>query len=1250
MGVAGVDVTLTGCRRLGNPVDVTVQTDVDGNYLFPDLRPSDATGYTITETQPAGLLDGIDTAGSLGGDATTTNDVISGIVVNPGDSGTDYDFAELPPASLSGSVYDDLNNDGVFDAGEPGIAGVDVTLTGTDDLGNPVDVTMQTDADGNYLFSDLRPSGATGYTITETQPVGFLDGQDAIGTQGGVAGNDVLSSIVIGPGTDGTGNTFGELKASAISGAVYEDTNNNGIQDAGEPGIAGVDVTLTGIDDLGNPVDVTVQTDADGLYLFDGLRPSDASGYTVASAQPAGYLDGIDTPGTLGGIAGDDAISAIVLGPGETAGDNTFGELLPSSLGGAVYEDTDNDGVFDATETGIEGVDVTLVGTDDLGDAVDITVQTDADGNYSFDDLRPGDYSILETQPVGFFDGIDTIGSQGGTVAPDEFIIVLVSDTTGTGNNFGELAGAAIGDYVWLDVDDDGVQDPASGLDGITVNLYAADGVTLVDTTTTAGGGLYAFTDITPFQDYVVEVVARRELRSPRSPDGGEADDSDVDAAGRVTVTPVSGAQLRRRRRRDRAGRLVGDGLVRRKRRRRSRHCRGAARRRHGQPLRRSRQPRRHDDDGSDGSYTFAGLLPGIYDVEVVYPDATYAGLGNDSDVDPVTGIATVTLDSGETSDGGDAGVQPAVIGDFVWLDLNNDGVQDAGEPGVGGVAVTLLDDEGTVVDTATTDDGGAYSFTALPGDYEVVVTPPTNGAFTATGAGAPDTDSDVDAAGSTGVVHCRVGRQHRSGRRRVSLPADISGVVWLDLDQNGLNDDNAPIEGVVVNLYDAAGAVVATTTTGADGTYSFDGLIPGDYTVEVIPPGGAAFTAPGGDSDVDPADGTATLAAGGSETVDAGILPGFVSGNVWLDLDGDGTNNGEAGAGGVPVTLLDAAGNEVATTVTDGNGDYTFGPLLPGDYTVVVDAAALPDGTVQTFDLDGVLDDMTDVTLTIGTNVGDVDFGYRPPATVEGVVFSDLDGDGTQDPGEPGIGGVVVILTDVDGNVVVVTTAPDGSYSAAVAPGTVTIDVDDATVPPGDVLTTANDPQTVEAGSGETVLADPIGYQPASAGLRRCVGRRRWRRHPWYRRDRPRWRHRDPGRCERRRGRHRGHRRGRHLRLQRRGGRRLRRRRRRGDAAGRRGCRHVRPGGALGRGHSDDGLHVGGDVTDVDFGYMAVATGALSGTVWEDTDNDGRRTPARAGSPAWRLRSPWLGPERRVPGGGDDVVLRDGDGRRRRL
>ena len=82
--------------------------------------------------------------------------------------------------ALAGFVYVDANNDGVKDAGETPIAGVTVTLTGTDDLG-AVSRTTTTDATGFYRFPNLRPGT---YTITETQPAGYLDGKDTIGTPG----------------------------------------------------------------------------------------------------------------------------------------------------------------------------------------------------------------------------------------------------------------------------------------------------------------------------------------------------------------------------------------------------------------------------------------------------------------------------------------------------------------------------------------------------------------------------------------------------------------------------------------------------------------------------------------------------------------------------------------------------------------------------------------------------------------------------------------------------------------------------------------------------------------------------------------------------------------------------------------------------------------------------------------------------------------------------------------------------------
>ena len=354
----------------------------------------------------------------LGGDATV-NDVTSAIPVTSGDVGVGYDFGELPPATLSGSVFEDLNNDGVQDPGELGVAGVEVTLAGVDDLGNLVDVTVVTDADGNYVFADLRPSDATGYTITETQPAGLLDGIDTVGSLGGDATvNDVISGVVVAAGDAGTGYDFAELPPASLAGTVFEDLNNDGVVDAGEPGIAGVDVTLTGVDELGNVVDVTVQTDADGNYVFEDLRPADAAGYTITETQPATHLDGVDSAGSLGGDATvNDVISAIPVAAGDAGTDYTFGEALPASLAGTVYEDLNNNGVPEFGEPGIAGVDVTLTGTDAFGVALDVTVQTDVDGNYLFANLPPSDaagYTITETQPAAFLDGLDAVGSLGG--------------------------------------------------------------------------------------------------------------------------------------------------------------------------------------------------------------------------------------------------------------------------------------------------------------------------------------------------------------------------------------------------------------------------------------------------------------------------------------------------------------------------------------------------------------------------------------------------------------------------------------------------------------------------------------------------------------------------------------------------------------------------------------------------------------------------------------------------------------------
>ena len=122
----------------------------------------------------------------------------------------------LAPSSVEGLVYVDFNNDGQVDFGEKAVQGVSITLSGTDDLGHAVSRSVLTDVNGVYVFADLRPSNAAGYTIHEVQPTGLLDGRDTLGTVNGVstgsaAVNDTFSGVALaGGGSLGENYNFGE--------------------------------------------------------------------------------------------------------------------------------------------------------------------------------------------------------------------------------------------------------------------------------------------------------------------------------------------------------------------------------------------------------------------------------------------------------------------------------------------------------------------------------------------------------------------------------------------------------------------------------------------------------------------------------------------------------------------------------------------------------------------------------------------------------------------------------------------------------------------------------------------------------------------------------------------------------------------------------------------------------------------------------------------------------------------------------
>ena len=438
-GIPNASVVLSGVDDRGALVNIPLTTLADGTFNFSNLRPGT---YTITETTPAGFLDGKDTVGTLNGSAAV-NDVFSGITLNAGGSGTNYRFGELTPSSLSALVFSDLNNNGTQDAGEAGIGGVAITLTGTDDLNNPVSISLNTLGDGTVAFTNLRPGI---YTITETQPGAYLDGKDTAGTlNGSTAVNDVVSAIGIAPAQNGTGYRFGELLPSSLSGNVFIDANNDGIFDGGESAVNGVTVTLTGKDDLGNNVNLTATT-VGGAYTFNNLRPSDSAGYTITETQPGGLLDGKNAVGTAGGVTVNnppsDVISGIVLSNANTlATAYNFGELQPASISGVVFQDFNLDGIQNGPDSGILGATVTLTGTDDLGTSITSTQTTLANGTYSFGNLRPGTYTVTETQPAGYNDGLDTVGTANGSNAVNDQIsaILLGSGTNGTGYTFAEI-------------------------------------------------------------------------------------------------------------------------------------------------------------------------------------------------------------------------------------------------------------------------------------------------------------------------------------------------------------------------------------------------------------------------------------------------------------------------------------------------------------------------------------------------------------------------------------------------------------------------------------------------------------------------------------------------------------------------------------------------------------------------------------------------------------------------------------------
>jgi large repetitive protein len=785
---------------------------------------------------------------------TKSIDVPAGLV-NPGDTQVllkfttagdqyfPYMFAMSAPITstfLTGTVWSDTDRDGVIDAGEIGLPGVTVTLTKPDGS----TITTTTGSDGTYRFDGLTVGN---YTITETQPTGY-----------GSSTPNAITSIAV-PASGLSNQNFGDTLGS-LSGTVYNDVDRGGSLNAGDTGLGGVTVYLTGSDASGRPVSATAVTAANGTYSFAGLP---GGTYSVSEVQPGAFADSTDTAGTSGGTAGaagTDLISAITLTNGAAATGYNFGETQ-TGISGTVYLDANNDGTKSGVaEVGIGGVTVSLSGTTSSGASVSLTTTTAADGSYSFLGLLPGTYTVTETQPTAYGDGLDTAGSAGGTATNDAITLTLGA-LPATAYNFGER-GSTVSGSVYLDTNADGIKNGAeAALPATTVTITLKD-----------------------------------------------------HATGTTIATATTAA---------------------------------------------------------DGSYSFANVPAGVYDIVETQPAAYGSTTANT--------IASLNVPAGANVTDQNFGEKASSIAGRVYMDTDANNAFTAGEGGVGLVTVTLKNAAGTTIATTTTASDGTYSFTGLgAGTYTVVETQPsgyTDKADTAGTSGGTVTNDTISAIALTAGTDA-------SGYNFGEGGTIWSGTVYVDANANGTRDSGETgISGVTLALQHAENNVIVcpaltassyygapygnlclgalgyylptsvtsvtwvasgTTTTNSSGAWSFSGMgMTAGYTryrvletqpttysdgTEQVGTGGA--TNPANDQFE-----IAAMPTNGLAGYNFGELGASVSGKVYEDLDNSNSQaaSGEPGIAGVTVSLKNSGGTTIATTLTDANGNWSFGGLAVG-------------------------------------------------------------------------------------------------------------------------------------------------------------------------------------------------------------------------------------------------------------------------------------------------------------------------------
>jgi hypothetical protein len=412
-------------------------------------------------------------------------------------------------------------------------------------------------------------------------------------------------------------------------------------------------------------------------------------------------------------------------------------------------------------------------------------------------------------------------------------------------------------------------------------------------------------------------------------------------------------------------------------------------------------------------------------------------------------------------------------IGNLVWNDINLDGIKQPVEHGIGQISVQLLDcaTPPNVLEATLTDSLGFYAFDSLnAGNYRVRFLCPDSLLFTLMNQDSNDyLDSDADP--ETGMTDCinlsvnQIDFTWDAGLYKLNRTATIGDFIWHDRNHNGIQDRDE--EGMIasIQLYTCDSIMVVTAVSDSNGHYLIQVPQPGQYFLFARVPDNMQLSPynqgnnDSTDSDIDPATGISECLQIDSGTVDltldVGMFnpaeDGIIGDRVWLDYDRDGIQDvTESGIAGIPVDLIYYSDHlyVLASDTTDANGLYQFTGIPSANYQLhfwlTDEYVHSPQDQGNNDSLDSDVNPLTGSTEPFHLGIAEINnnwdmglYWYPYHGGIGDLVWNDLNHNGIQEQGEPGIPGVHIYLYSCGDSVVIesTTTNESGYYLFAYLP-----------------------------------------------------------------------------------------------------------------------------------------------------------------------------------------------------------------------